>query len=235
MAFDKIFYCSRCGSRLSRSQTACSLCGFDIAAEFPFGEEPQAGAGGIGWSEAANDSRLAKYQRSRRIYISFFTFLLFNGIAAMLIASGDLQLDQEGLLVLGMLLILFFFIAFYAVQGTRRYSQQWIGTVIRKQGDPGGKYKRQSMALIIALDSGETICHSISDPILFLSILPGDRVKNHQRADLRFLEKYDKRRDLYLYCASCAAQNDARAEFCRACGSPLFKGKETSLDSKSRI
>ena len=58
-----------------------------------------------------------------------------------------------------------------------------------------------------------------------------DRLKNHQKKNLRALEKFDKSKDVILFCPSCAYMCDTRDNYCQACGSPLLKGTSNKLKS----
>ena len=225
MAFEKRFFCNQCGARLPRSESSCPRCGFDFMAVEPFGNEKQLGAGGIGWSDRVSDHRFTIYQKNRRNYILLFTVLLITVISIFLFSSGDLSFNQEGLFVILFLVLLFSSIAVYAFRNTKKFGSDWTGTIVEKKGDPNKKYQNQIMQLTIRLESGELIQHPISCATVFESLQVGDQVRNHQNPNLRFLEKFDKSSDLFLYCPSCATENDARANYCHACGSPLLIGK----------
>lgn len=225
MAFEKVFYCNRCGAKLPQSGGVCTLCGFNGTAAEPFGKAAQLGAGGIGWSEVLTDPRFGRYQRSRRQYITWFTLILLLVIGLFLFASGQLKADPEGFQVMSVLIILFTAIAGFAIRGTRARGPGWTGTVLAKRGDPDAKYNRQPLEVDLRLESGEMLTLPVADPDWFAALEAGDRIRQHRQANLRTLEKYDKRRDLHLACPACASLNDARADYCQACGSPLLKGR----------
>lgn len=227
MAFEKVFYCNRCGARLPHGGGACTECGFDGTAAEPFGAIPQLGAGGIGWSAAISDPRFGRYQRSRRRYAALFTLVLLAVIGLFLLASGELAADSEGFLVMTVLIILFAAIAGYAIRATRQQGPGWTGTILAKRGDPDARYDRKPLELELQLESGEILILPVQDPDWFTALEVGDQIRSHQRADLRTLEKYDKRRDRFLACPACASPNDARADYCQACGLPLLKGRST--------
>ena len=53
----------------------------------------------------------------------------------------------------------------------------------------------------------------------------GDYVHCHHRKYLKYIEKYDKSKDLKLFCAACGHYNDVRDNYCEACDAPMLKGQ----------
>ena len=222
MAFEKIFYCPRCGAWLGRNGRSCSKCGFNGEGPEPYGGRPALGAGGEGWSERTGDPRFAGYQKSRRLYILLFTLGLFILVPVLLLALGQLSLDGEGLAVVAVLAVMFLLIGLSSLRGARRKEEEWEGTVEEKLP----WFNREANVVTIRLDDGRRMKLSFPEnPLLYDYYKVGDRVRAHRKRNLRALEKYDKRGDEILFCPSCGSVSDARADYCAACGSPLLKGK----------
>lgn len=221
MTIEKTFYCPQCGTRLS-GKKACRNCGFNVYSKHAYGNTSALGAGGVGWSDAVNDPRFAGYQSNKRKYIGLFTLILVFAILSFLLLSGDLRLDGEGWIVVGVVSAMFVLIAMYAMMGTKRKGQEWTAEVVNKHLEDGAKLRSH---IIFKHKNGSTQTLVFEDRIHYDYYAIGDIVKQHNKPHLRTLEKYDKRQDEILFCPSCAYLNDARAHYCQACGSPLLKGK----------
>ncbi len=203
----------------------CARCGFDPNSAQPYGDVPSVGAGGIGWSNRAHDPLYSRYQKSKRLYSFIFASVLILAVPSVLFITGDLSFDSEGLLVTGVIALMFALIAFFSIRGTRRKGKDWEGVVEDKQTRVKNSGESDNI-LFIRLSDNRKIEISFGDSTtLYDYYRIGDRIKNHQKANLRALEKYDKRRDKVLFCPSCATMCDARADYCAACGSPLLKGR----------
>ena len=222
MAFEKTFFCTQCGTRLSGKKKACRSCGFDITSEKPYGDRSPLGAGGTGWSDAVNDYRFAGYQGNRRTYITIFTLLLVIAIPAFLLLSGDLGLDSEGITVIAVLSVMFLLIALYSMRNTRKKGEEWTGTVEDKRD----YYRSQSNVVLVKLDNGKMVELPMAEDLVKYDYFKvGDRLKKHNRPNLRAIEKLDKSRHEALFCPSCGYMCDTRDDYCRSCGSPLLKGR----------
>lgn len=221
MTIEKTFFCPNCGTRLS-GKKACRNCGFDVYSDEPYGATSAKGAGGFGWSDAINDPRFAGYQGNKRKYIGLFTVILVFIIFGFLLLTGDLSLDGEGITVIIVISTMFVLIALYAMLGTKRKGHEWMGKVEDKHLEDGAQFRSH---IVFKRDDGSKHTVIFDDRIHYDTYAIGDVVKQHNKPNLRFLEKQDKRNDVTLFCPSCGYLNDARANFCQACGSPLLKGK----------
>ena len=222
MAFEKTFFCTQCGSRLSGKKKVCRSCGFDITTDKPYGDRSPLGAGGTGWSDAVSDYRFAGYQGNRRTYITIFTLLLVIAIPTFLLLSGDLGMDKEGITVIAVLSAMFLLIALYSMKSTRKKGLEWTGTVEDKRD----YYGSQSNIVLVRLDNGKMVeLRMADDPVKYEYFKVGDRLKKHNRPNLRAIEKFDKTRDEVLFCPSCSYMCDTRDDYCGSCGSPLLKGR----------
>ncbi|MBV1708698.1 MAG: hypothetical protein KMY54_02460 [Erysipelothrix sp.] len=222
MTIKMTYFCTQCGTRLT-GKKPCRSCGFDIHSNQPYGNTSPIGAGGFGWSEAVDDPRFAGYQGSKRTYITIFALILIILIPTFLLLSGDLNLDSEGITVIGVVSVMLFLIAIYSISNTKRKGKEWIGKIVDKRLADG---QHRHPRIIIKIDDGTTVEISFDDDLVQYEYYTiGDVVKKHNKPNLRTLEKQDKRRDVVLFCPSCAYQGDARDHYCQACGSPLLKGK----------
>ncbi|MFZ2258731.1 MAG: zinc ribbon domain-containing protein [Clostridiaceae bacterium] len=225
MAFEKTFYCTQCGTRLLQQGGPCSNCQFDLALDEPYGKTSAKGAAGIGWAQPADDSKYSRYQANQRVYIIVFTSGLILAIVAGMILSKQIALDREGFVVISVLSLLFFLIAWSAIRGTKRQGKEWSGIIIEKQGSINSNYDHGQPALVILSDEGTTFRLPMASSLEFDYYTVGDKIRHHNRPDLRFIEKFDKSQDEILFCPTCAYINDTRDNFCRACGTPLLKSK----------
>ncbi|MHC1734923.1 MAG: hypothetical protein AB9921_04545 [Erysipelotrichaceae bacterium] len=222
MANEMTFFCTQCGTRLS-GKKPCRNCGFDIHSDKPYGDTSPIGAGGSGWSDAVNDPRYAGYQWNKRTYITLFSLLLVISIPLFLVLSGDLDLDREGIIVIAVVSIMFILIAVYAIRSTTRKGMEWTGKIVDKHLSGG---PMDNPYIVIQRDDRTMIEVPLDDDLVLYDYYKvGDVIKKHNKPNLRTLEKQDKRNDVVLFCPSCAYQGDTRDNYCRACGSPLLKGK----------
>ena len=221
MTIQKTFFCPQCGTRLS-GKKACRNCGFNVHSKDAYGDTAAIGAGGVGWSDAINDPRFAGYQGNKRTYIGLFAFILITFIIAFLLLSGDLSLDGEGITVILVISTMFILIAFFAILGTKRKGKEWTGEVVAKHLEDGAQLRSH---IIIQMKNSSKQTLIFEDRVHYDYYAIGDVIKQHNKPNLRALEKYDKRKDEILFCPSCGYLCDVRDNYCQACGSPLLKGK----------
>lgn len=225
MSFNKTFFCSQCGTRFKGQSKTCPNCGFNPQSATPYGDIPALGSGGIGWSDKINDPLYAKYQGSKRAYIFLFSLVLIIGIPIVLLWTGDLALNREGTLVITVVAVMFFLIALFSIHNTKRYGEEWEGIVENKKDYVKNKDTIQKNVLIVRLNNHKTKELSFSDnDVQYEYYKIGDRIKIHNKANLKAIEKYNKSRDEILFCPSCGYVCDTRDYYCQACGSPLLKG-----------
>jgi rubrerythrin len=224
MTFNKVFFCTQCGTRLPKDKV-CTSCGFNVHANDAYGDRLALGSGGLGWSDAINHPRLNNYQRQKRFYIMLFVLVLVIGIPLVLLAIGDLSFNSEGLIVSMVISLMFLSISLYAINSTKRIGEEWIGTVVEK--NKSSRNNRMPHLIIQKEDKSLIELSFDQESIKFDYFRVGDIVKQHNQAHLRALEKFDKRQDEFLFCPSCAYMADARDTYCQACGSPLLKGGKT--------
>lgn len=235
-AFEQFHYCSWCGRKLDRKAEVCPDCGFQRYKEDPYPGIPAVGSVGAGWSDKINDPRFAGYQKKKRGSALIMYPILLVIIAVILLATGQIELDSEGIYVIGGLFVIFAMFCIGWILSTMKKGKSWEGTVEDKQ-----LKKRIVKSYNHNLERYEEIIHwdtiiTLRKPsgrrenIVFKDdnryyeyLKAGDYVYNHQNRDFRYIEKYDKSLDDTLYCASCGYPNDIRGNFCQSCGCPLIK------------
>ncbi len=226
MPLIKLFFCSSCGERLDDKTKICGSCGFRAREANPYGEQPVLGAGGVGWSERIDDPRFAKYQKNNRSYMFIFAAVIAVLVPGILLATGELDWDSEGKLVVGVIVGLYFLSALIMSLKTIRKGKEWEGVVEDKKYSQrercGGIYVRQADGKLRELKYS-------NDRTLYDYYKVGDKLRFHFKKNLRAIEKYDKSRDEILFCVSCASMCDARADYCAACGCPLLKGQQAQI------
>ncbi|AFA50017.1 hypothetical protein [Acetobacterium woodii] len=227
MNFPKTFFCSQCGSKLKGNNQKCPHCGFNFQSKNPYGDKEALGSGGIGWSDKINDPLYAKYQYNKRKVILLFSMVLIIAIPILLVSIGDLELNQEGFFVIAIVTSMFFLIAFFSIRDTKRYGKEWEGIVIDKKESLQTKNKIQRNVIIIQLENHNIKELSFADNLTHYAYYNiGDRIKSHNKKNIHTIEKFDKSKDVILFCPSCGYLCDSRDNYCRACGSPLLKGSE---------
>jgi len=232
MDFHKTFFCTQCGTKLKGKSKKCHQCGFDFQAENPYGNKTALGAGGIGWSDKINDPLFSKYQSNHRKYIFFFALILIFAIPLLLISIGDLRLDREGAIVTTVISAMFFGIAFFSILKTKTQSREWEGIVVDKKDWTQENKQINRNVLFVQLNNHKIKEISFDDNSTQYGYYQiDDRLKNHQKKNLRALEKFDKSKDVILFCPSCGYMCDTRDNYCQACGSPLLKGTYNKLKS----
>lgn len=237
MTYDKTFFCSRCGQRLETRKKTCQSCGFGFGTADPYKGQPALGAGGIGWSQRVNDPLFANYQKNSRRYMVIFATMLAVVVPVIMLATGDLQWDEEGKMVMGVIGGMYFLLAIIMCRNTMRKGREWLGVVEDKKcfqrekwGSRDSKGRRQKVryseyVVYVRLREGKLHELKYNDHTLYDYYSIGDHLHCHRKKNLRAVEKYDKSRDAILFCGACGRICDARADYCAACGCPLLKGQ----------
>lgn len=242
---ERSHYCWNCGKKIRKGETNCPHCGVLYESEIKYGNMPAIGAGGVGWSDRANDPyfrHLAKgYIRYSAVWIAALVIL----IPLILLLTGQIKEDKEGLAVAIVLPIIF--ITFGVVFLHKKYGggdRSWEGVVEDKTKTEGTcleRYRRRGgghsfrrvkycdYTVVFRLDDGgtrEIVDRNDSANYKYFNV--GDRVRMHKTKYVKYAEKYDKSRDSQLYCAGCGHLNDARDNYCDFCGAPMLKGRPCS-------
>ncbi len=234
------FYCWRCGEAVEKGKKTCLTCGarYNGTASQKYGPGTGLGAGGIGWSDKAGHPAFKRYTKSYWLAAVVWCGGLSILVPALMLLTDDIEADAEGLRILGIIVGIFwlFGLGFVAIKRGRS-KLNWDGVVEHKQVERREKIRKDSdgqrrkasydvYVLSIRKQNGKLLSvESIDTPGVFDQFQVGDTVRYHGNRHLNCLEKYDKRLDSELFCVSCGAGHDPRANYCSACGCPLLKGQ----------
>ena len=233
--FEKSYFCSRCGKRLPRKLNKCPDCGFLRYTNNPYPNVSAVGAGGLGWSDKIKDPLFAKYQSNARKNIFIWCTALAILIPGTLFAFGQIRFNSEGVMVAAVIVGMFFLIGIFSALNTLRHGKSWEGVVENKRIEKHSKKVKNNdgttsvkqfdeYVLTVRLSDGKIKEKTDLDDDRYYGYFNiGDRIRNHQSRNVKYLEKYDKSQDEIVYCAACAYLNDIRGNYCQACGCPLLK------------
>ena len=98
------FFCSNCGERIEKGKMKCPACGAWYSEKKKYGNTSALGSGGIGWSDKIKDPRFAKYDSNYRKYSYIWVGALSVIIPAIMLATGDISLDKEGITVISVII-----------------------------------------------------------------------------------------------------------------------------------
>ena len=228
------FFCDSCGERIERGADSCPGCGLPYDVERRYAGVAALGAGGVGWSDRADDPCFARRRRRTTLLLALWVPVVCLGIGAFLLAKGEISADGEGLKIwLGVSAVV------CAIDGlwlliNAMPRKGWEGTVEdkliktyekrsrdRETGEEEVSYSTYYQVLF--RDTGGRERKAVqSVRSLYDYLEAGDRVRYHGR--LNYYEKYDKSREDFIPCASCGHREDARASRCGRCGCVLLKG-----------
>ncbi len=230
------FFCSNCGERIEKGKMKCPDCGSWYSEKKKYGGSSALGAGGIGWSDKTNDSRFAKYDRNYRKYSFIWVGGLSIIIPVIMLATGDISLDKEGITVLAVIIGVLWLFCLVFLFFSGRSKPDWDGRVEDKRIDQRTRrvkvadgYRNESYTehmVVFRLTDGSIKEKSFKEDLTrFDYFTIGDYVHFHGNKHISAIEKYDKAKDEILFCVKCQQVNDARNNFCPRCGCPLLKGQ----------
>ncbi|NLE24950.1 MAG: hypothetical protein GX625_06345 [Clostridiaceae bacterium] len=230
------FFCSNCGERIEKGKMKCPACGVWYSEKKKYGNSSALGSGGIGWSDRINDSRFAKYDRNLRKAGYIWMGGLSIIIPAIMLATGDISLDKEGITVISVIIGVLWLFGLVFLFFSGRKKPDWDGQVVDKKieqrsrrvksGDDYIKENYVEFIVVFRLTDGSIKEVSFKDSqTRFDYYRIGDYVHFHGKRHLSAIEKYDKSQDEILFCIKCQQLNDARNNFCPRCGCPLLKGQ----------
>ncbi len=234
--YDKmLFFCAKCGAPLQRKTDQCSQCGLKVTSDAPFYKTEIRGAGGIGWSDMINDRRFARYRKNSGIYILIWTIGLAVLIPGLLLAFGEFNSFTEALTVAGVICGMFMLIGLFFSLKFLSGGKQWEGTVTGKDTadrkvtrmDQGSLVDDVYTEYIVHIETTKgkhTALKYRNNDTMYHYLTTGDKIRYHGKRGLKYIEKFDKINDTFIFCAACGFKSDIRADFCLACGCPLLKG-----------
>ncbi len=232
------FYCWHCGDAVEKGRETCPACGASYESAGRFGSGTGLGAGGVGWSDKTRHPAFKRFTKNYWLAVLVWDGALTILIPGLMLASGDIKADAEGLRILAIIVgIIWLFGIGFVLLKRGRNKRNWDGVVENKLVEHHEKVRKDSngvrqtryydvYVLVIRQHSGKLRrFEQIDLPGVYDQFQVGDNVRFHGNRHLNCLEKYDKRFDSQLFCVSCGAGHDPRADYCDACGCPLLKGQ----------
>lgn len=227
------FYCSHCGARAEAGVKKCPACGSLYSGKRKYAGIPALGAGGIGWSDRTKDPRFARYNKNYRIYSYIWATALSILVPIVLLATGDLDWDNEGKLVILVIISVFWVFALgFLFLNRERNEPDWEGIVEQKSygqrkrsNKKGSNWYTEYVVSIRCSDGSIRTLKYEDDSTKYDYFREGEHLRYHGNKHLKYIEKYDKTNDEILFCAKCGWMNDVRGNYCSACGCPLLKGQ----------
>lgn len=234
-------YCWSCGQKVQSDAERCPFCGAAYAGRDKYGAAIALGAGGIGWSERADDPFFRQYAgRYSRASVGWM-FCLGLLIPFLLLVTGQIEPEGEGIgVMLGVPAVIWAIGIIFLLKRYGGRDKSWDGTVtdkskqdvirierVTKYGTRSYREVRHTKYVIsFRTQDGESRCMTYWDNsggYRYLNI--GDLVRVHRKKYLKYIEKYDKTQETKLSCAACGYPNDARNNYCELCGAPILKGR----------
>jgi len=236
-------YCKNCGSQLNENANYCNNCGNQVGAmndqtifETALNEEiKQSNLGYIGYSNRINDPALSKYIKNSQKYASIFGIVIALLAVIGFYIAGEISDDLEnpeavfyGFIIGGMFLL----ITFFTVIGKNK-GKTWDGVVVNKtiekkrrrvNTDNDDSYMQNFIVYTVFIKENNGRMHEIrieDNDSRYQYYQIGDFVRHHK--GLNSYEKYDKSRDLIVYCNACATVNSIQEDYCHRCKCPLLK------------
>lgn len=227
------FYCTFCGSRMEKNAAGCPNCGK------PYGDSKynginQMGAGGIGYSDKANDPCFKAYSRKSAKFGFVFLIIVSIIIAAVLLIGEHVSITNAAAVV-GIIwaIDIIWFIA------STRKKKDWEGVVeskntyteTKRRSDDNGSeditYTEVYKVVFRTTDGKKQTLKDYNNSSRYDYFRQGDRLRFI--GSLRYYEKYDKSHDPFIPCAGCASERDVREDYCGKCGCVMLKGKPVSV------
>ena len=227
------FFCVFCGDRIEKNADVCPKCGH------PYGDEKfngisSIGAGGVGWSDRVDDPTFKRNGR-KNLKTMIITMLIVSAIIfAVIYFTSDMELS-EMLPIFGIVMAIEWGFWLIWLITTVSKSKDWEGRVEEKKTytqtytrkDDDGYQQEQTQHICevyFRLNNGKRKkLKKIDNSAWYDYLAEGDTVRFHGK-NMKYYEKYDKSRDPFLPCASCAGSRDARENYCGKCGAVMLKG-----------
>ena len=229
------FFCTNCGERIEKGADVCPRCHLPYDDSKYIGIDP-VGAGGVGWSDRADDPVFKKNSKKNFKTSIICMFIVSIGIfAAVYFSSKDREMSTV-LPIFGIVMAIIwgFWLIWLIVNNTKR--RDWEGVVEGKtckvqtntRRDSDGntqEYTQTIMKIVIRRNDGKIKKLTEIDRSNWYEYLTeGDRVRYHGN-HMNYYEKYDKSKDPFIPCASCGLARDSRENYCGKCGAVILKGK----------
>ncbi|MBR5428301.1 MAG: zinc ribbon domain-containing protein, partial [Clostridia bacterium] len=211
----------------------CPRCGT------PYGDEKyagisQTGAGGVGYSDRANDPTFRSQKKKGKAFGFVFLILFSVGVAAYLLISEQIPATAEGYRNVALVVGAIWLIDLIWFLSTLRKKKDWEGVVERKEqttetrrtrDNDGSSYTERVEVYKVYFrtsDGKRKKEQAVGNSRLYDQLFEGERVRHIGALD--YYEKYDKSGDPFLLCAGCGSSRDAREDYCGRCGCVMLKG-----------
>ena len=190
----------------------------------------------IGYSEKINDKAFSKYLESTSKWSLYFSLglALIAVIGFFVYGETSSEMNNPEALFIGLGIgTMFIVIALFQNRG-RKKSKTWDGVVVDKTiekkkkkesySDGGSTHWKIYDFYTVTIKSSTGKKHTITaqdDDTLYNYYHIGDKVRRH--AGLNTYEKYDKSKDLIIFCNACSSLNNIEDNYCFRCKCPLLK------------
>jgi RNA polymerase subunit RPABC4/transcription elongation factor Spt4 len=228
------FFCWNCGERIEKGKRICPNCGSKYSGDSKYGNVSALGAGGIGWSHNAAHHSFKKYFKNDRKYSMIWLIGISILVPGGMLLSREIELDTEGIMVIGGILAAFWGIGLLFMFKKRGKKPDWDGIVedkktfqktrLRKDRE-GKKYEESYTEYIVYIRKQNNSIFELKeeDSAQYDYFNIYDYLHYHGDKYLNYIEKYDKSLDTIIFCASCRSICDIRDNYCERCGCILLK------------
>jgi hypothetical protein len=240
-------YCENCGNEINPDKKFCRFCGNKIdtdtssagsaahsAQASPVYMAEAGPAGKIGYSDRVNDPSFSKYIKNTNRWSGIFAILLAVAAVIGFYIAGETstEMDNPESLYIGFGIGgMFLLIALFQIIGRKR-GKDWDGVVVDKrklkkscrQSSGDNDYWVDYMEYVVVIRGDNRKKYKISvrdDDTVFNYYQIGDKVRHH--GQLNSYEKYDKSRDVIIFCNACGSLNNIEDDDCFRCKCPLLK------------
>jgi len=198
----------------------------------PVAPATSAGASLIDFSERIHDPAFARYLKNSKRWSYIFSLILFAvaviGFPIYGQKSGEIAMPQSlyyGIGIGGMFVVIAFF-----TNLSRSRDSTWDGVVVdkkvskqvRRDEDSSFSTTTWIYETRVKRDSGKiTKYRQQNNDTIYNYFQIGDRVRHHKGFSV--YEKYDKSRDIHLFCIACAKKVEVSVDRCPRCKCPILK------------
>ena len=229
------FHCVFCGDKIEKKASSCPRCGHPYD-NSKFSGISLIGAGGIGWSEKADDPCFKEKRKKNLVGTVIFMIIISIIICAVIYFTGKMEMSKVLPIWGGVLAIIWvFWLIWIIAHNVNR--KDWEGTVKSKEStirhhtrkdDDGNEteYTQTVYTIYFRTAEGKKKKLTCVDKSSWYDYLKeGDAVRYHGKY-MSYYEKYDKSHDNYILCASCGLARDPRETYCGKCGCVILKAPE---------